>query len=190
MFNDSKNKSSIMEKISAKQFYVAWINAVNSRKKYLLEIQRQNKLFTKAIFNDEDPIVLKVAEALKLECYNQDYYSIDSCFYTQDDLVPNRPQNSYWLRNIRVAFEHENIFNDSLFEEVAHLSIINCDLRVLVTYPYDDGMSQLEKLHEIIKGNRLSNQYSEEESFMIIFGSETDFVWDGYIYKIDSWKKL
>lgn len=179
-----------MEKVSARQFYEAWIKIVNTKKEHLLEIWRQNKEFTKAIFQKEDSIVLSVAKELNLECYNQDYYSIDSCFYSKNDLVPTRPQGSYWLRNIQIAFEHENVFNDFLFTEVAHLCIINCDLRVLVTYPNDDGLSQLEKLHEIIKGNRSSNLYSEEESFLIIFGSETNFVWEGYIYKTSKWEKI
>ena len=68
--------------------------------------------------------------------------------------------------------------------------IINCDLKVLVTYPVDDEQSELEYLHTIIKGNRQSKAISDEESFLIIFGLESDFGWEGFIYKYANWQEI
>ena len=59
-----------------------------------------------------------------------------------------------------------------------------------MTYPNDDGKSQLEYLHKIIAGNRQSKTISKDDGFLIIFGSETDFVWEGYVYKDDNFKEI
>jgi hypothetical protein len=131
----------------------------------------------------------EVADKLHLLCYHSDYYSLDTVFYKEDDLVPGRPAVSYWLRDIRIAFEHENNFNSGLYREVSNLLITNCDLRVLVTCPNGDGHEQLEYLHKVIQGSRQSQTISDDESFLVIFGFESDFSWDGYVYKQDNWKR-
>ena len=179
-----------MDKISAQQFYQAWIDTVQLRKEHLLSIWRQAKIFTSHVKGDDASIMKEVADKLNLLCYHNDYYSIDTVLYKEEDLVPGRPQGSYWFRDIRVAFEHENNFNSGLYKEVSHLLITNCDLKVLVTYPIDDGQSELEYLHTIIKGNRQSKAISDEESFLIIFGSESDFGWEGFIYKNNNWQQI
>ena len=179
-----------MDKISAQQFYQAWFDTVQLRKEHLLSIWRQAKVFTSHVKGDDASIMKEVAEKLNLRCYHGDYYSIDTVLYKEEDLVPGRPQGSYWFRDIRVAFEHENNFNSGLYQEVSHLLITNCDLKVLVTYPNDDGKSQLEYLHTIITGNRQSKLISDDENFLIIFGSENNFGWEGYVYKNDNWKEI
>lgn len=179
-----------MDKISAQRFYQAWLDTVHLRKEHLLTIWRQAKIFTSHVKGDDASIMKEVADKLNLLCYHNDYYCIDTVLYKEEDLVPGRPQGSYWFRDIRVAFEHENNFNSGLYQEVSHLLITNCDLKVLVTYPIDDGQSELEYLHTIIKGNRQSKAISDEESFLIIFGSEGDFGWEGFVYKEDNWKEI
>lgn len=180
-----------MSKITSQQFFQAWIDAVQNRKEHLLNIWRQPGVFTSQVKGDDTSIIKEIADKLNLLCYQQDYYCIDTIFYKEEDLVPERPIGSYWFRDIRIAFEHENNFNSGLYQEVSHLLITNCDLRVLVTYPTDYGEEeQMEYLHKIIKGSRHSKVVSEEESFLIIFGSENGFLWEGYIYKEDNWKQV
>src|SRR5438309_6138042 len=92
-------------------------------------------------------------------------------FSKRKTLSPGSPPNTTWLRRIRVAFEHENYFNSGLFQEVSHLLITDCDLRVLVSYPNDPDAElsyQLKYLHEVIKGNDRSDQISEASSFLFI----------------------
>ncbi|MFT5891829.1 MAG: hypothetical protein ACI9Y7_001936 [Dokdonia sp.] len=179
-----------MEKIKATDFYNAWLETVNNRKEHLLKIWRNAKDFTRCIKGSENSVVDEIAEKLDLLTYPQDYYSIDTIFYKPEDLTPKIKPNTYWFRDMRIAFEHENNFNSGLYQEVSHLLITNCDLRVLVAYPDYEPDEMLEQLHEIIKGNRQSKTNSDEESFLIILGYENGFAWEGYIYKEDNWKKL
>lgn len=179
-----------MEKIKATDFFKLWIETVNNRKEHLLKIWRNAKEYTYYIKGSENSVVDEIAEKLGLLTYPQDYYSIDTIFYKPEDLTPKIKPNTYWFRDMRIAFEHENTFNSGLYQEVSHLLITNCDLRVLVAYPNYEPDEMLEQLHEIIKGNRNSKVNSDEENFLIIFGYYTGFAWEGYIYKEDNWKKL
>ena len=181
-----------MDKITSQSFFQAWHEIVNSRKDDLLKIWRSPAKVTSYIKGDDKCVMDAVADKLKLHCYPNDYYSIDTILYKKEDLVPGLNEGQYCLRDIRVAFEHENLFNVKLREEVSHLLITNCDLRVLVTYPPNDEKEQsiLDYLGNIIEGNRQSKVISDEESFLIIFGYEDGFCWDGYVFKKDKWKKI
>src|ERR1700721_1857293 len=143
-----------MKKISSQHFFEAWIDTVQGRREPLLSIWRQPRAFTSHVKGDDNSIMKEIADKLDLICYHHDYYFLDTIFYKEEDLVPGRPDGSFWFRDIRVAVEHENKYNRSLYQEVAHLLIINCDLKVLVTYPNDHWEGILEYLHEVIKGNR------------------------------------
>lgn len=181
-----------MDNISSEKFLQAWLQVVDNRKDYLLSIWRNNTEFTKTIKGDDASVMHEIANKLNLKCYHSDYYSLDTVLYKEDDLVPGRTQNSYWFRDIRVAFEHENNFRSGLYKEISHLLITNCDLRVLVTYPNTDkeAKKELEYLHNIIKGNRQYKSISKQESFLIILGSESGFLWEGYVFKEENWKPI
>ena len=43
-------------------------------------------------------VITKVADRLQMKCYDYDYYGIDALLYREEDLVPERPPGSYWLR--------------------------------------------------------------------------------------------
>jgi hypothetical protein len=179
-----------MEKVTAQLFYQAWLDTVTDRRDSLLTIWRKAREFTSCIKGSEDCVINEVAKRLSLLCYPYDYYSIDAILYKVEDLTPGIKPNTNWFRDIRVAFEHENNFRGGLFQEVSHLLITNCDLRVLVTYPNEDTEKELHYLHEIISGNRQSQEISEKENFLLIFGYETDFTWEGLVFKQDKWKLL
>lgn len=179
-----------MEKIQAIDFYKAWLETVSNRKDHLLSIWRNSKVYTSHIKGDDNSIIEEVAKRLNLLCYPRDYYSLDTVFYKEEDRTPGINPNTFWFRDIRVAFEHENNFKGGLYQEVSHLLITNCDLKVLVTYPNEDTESELKYLHEIISGNRQAKSISDEESFLIIFGYETGFEWEGFIYKEENWKRI
>lgn len=179
-----------MEKVTSLQFYNAWIETVSMRKNYLLDIWRNAKIFTKYIKGDSNSVMDEVALRLNLLCYPYDYYSLDTILYKPEDKTPDTNPDTFWFRDIRVAFEHENNFMSGLYQEISHLLITNCDLKVLVTYPNGDTENELKYLHKIISGSRQSKLLSDEENFLIIFGYENDFSWDGYVYKTDHWKQI
>lgn len=188
MKNQHKEKE--LEKISALNFYQSWLDTVANRKEHLLSIWRNAKAFTSYIKGDDNCVIEEVANKLNLLCYPRDYYSIDTLLYKQEDLVHKRDEGNYWFRDIRVAFEHENNFKGGLYQEVSHLLLVNADLKVLVTYPNEDTTNELQYLHEIISGNRQSKSISDDESFLIIFGYESGFEWEGFVYKQDNWKQI
>lgn len=178
-----------MDKITAINFYQEWVKVVNERKDEMCKIWRNNKKLTLFVKGSENSIIKKISDNLNLKSYEKDYYSIDTILYTDEDLVPKTKEGTFWFRDIKVAFEHENNVYSGLFQEVAHLLITNSELKVLVSYP-NEAEEELPYLHDIIKGTRHSKTLSEEENFLIIFGYENNFEWEGYIYKEDKWNKI
>jgi hypothetical protein len=179
-----------MDVITSAAFFEAWVSTVKTRKDHMLGIWRQARPFTAYVKGNEQSIMQEVATKLGLLCYHGDYYSIDTVLYKAEDLVPGIPAGSCWLKDIRVAFEHENSFNRDLYKEIAHLLITDCDLRVLVTYPNGGIDSILDYLHRIISSNRKATVYSQQESILIILGYEAGFRWEGRVYKSGEWRKL
>ena len=133
----------------------------------------------------------RVATHLGLKCYPHDYYCIDAVFYEPADVVPGTPAGSTWLRALSIAFEHENNVRSGLYQEASHLLIMDADLRVLVTYPLGDGIEdlELESVRSLIDGSRHAQRISDEESFLLILGSEP-FDWEGFVYKTNGWLRL
>ncbi|RZK45138.1 MAG: hypothetical protein EOO61_01075 [Hymenobacter sp.] len=179
-----------MDIITSAAFFEAWFSTVEARKDHMLGIWRQPRPFTAYVKGNEQSIMQEVATKLGLLCYHRDYYSIDTVLYKAEDLVPGIPQGSFWFKDIRVAFEHENNFNRNLYQELAHLLITDCDLRVLVAYPDSSIASILDYLHQIVSSNRKATVYSQEESILLVFGFEAGFRWEGRVYKSEGWQKL
>ncbi len=178
-----------MEQISGKSFFREWVNIVTERKKEMLSIWRENKKLTNFVKGSDNSIISELSKRFDLFSYEQDYYSIDTVLYKKSDLTPGIKENTFWFRDITVAFEHENSVSSGLYQEVSHLLITNCKLKVLVSYP-NEAEKELPYLHEIIKGTRHSKEISDKENFLIIFGYENNFEWEGYIYKENKWLKI
>lgn len=176
-------------------FLQAWVETVENNKCILLKDWRNPKTFTNLIKSNDECILKQVADKLNLKCYPHDYYFLDSVLYDEDDLVPDIPENNYWFRQVKVAFEHENVFNSGLYKELSHLLLTNSDLKVLVTYPShevheEQTLKEMNYLHKIIKGSSIQSDLSNNESFLLIFGSETGFVWEAFVYKEEDWKRI
>jgi len=177
--------------MTAQTFFTAWLDTVNEMKQQLVTDWRSAKLFTNHIKSSEDCVLKRIATRTDLLCYPHDYYSVDAVFYREEDLVPDRPEGSTWLRGLSVAFEHENNIRSGIYKEISHLLILDTDLRVLVTYPDNDiDGDEWKQAHDLIKGSRHQKHVSDRESFLIIIGWETEFEWQGYVYKEDGWKKV
>ncbi len=175
----------------AKKFYFAWCDKVNARKKELENTWRNSKAYTKTIIHSNSSILMDISETLGFKCYNADYYFIDAVFFKPEDLVPEYPE-AYYLTDLRIAFEHENDFASGLFQEVCHLLQVNCDLKVLVTYPPNetDELSELKYLYKIVRKSRKESALSENNSFLIIMGHDELAKWKGWIYKSTGWEQI
>src|SRR5437879_6355436 len=118
----------------AAEFFKRWVDACGQRHDVLFQDWPNQRVFTSHILSGPSPIIKDVADGLELKCYCG-YYCLDAVLFKEIDLVPDRPAGTTWLRRVRIAFEHENNFKSGLFQEVSHLLITDCDLRVLVSYP-------------------------------------------------------
>lgn len=178
----------------AVEFFNLWIDACVERNEKLVKDWSNGPLFTAHIFTEPDAVIEAVAKRLSLKCYCG-YYSIDAILFKEDDLVPGIPLGTTWVRRIRLALEHENYFNSGLFQEVSHLLITDCDLRVVVSYPGnpDELRNQLEYLRTVIAGSDRSKQIADSGAFLFIAGwrdVQTAISWHGYIFEDIQWRKL
>lgn len=115
--------------------------------------------------------------------------------------MPNEPHITY-QHTIRIAFEHENVLNLNVLQEISNLLTLNCELRVLVSHGDINSSKDLfVKFHEFISGCKESQKVSDERSFLFILGNKYETVeneikemqnitWKGYIYNTKEWTKL
>lgn len=73
----------------------------------MLKLWRNNKELTSFVKGSESSVISQIAREFNLLSYEQDYYSINAILYRPEDLTPGINPNTYWFRDIRVAFEHE-----------------------------------------------------------------------------------
>jgi len=178
----------------AVSFFELWVDACIQRYEVLHRDWSNCSAFTSHVFS-QNSIIEAIGKALGFRCYCG-YYSIDAILFTEDDLVPGRPAGTTWVRRIRIAFEHENDFDSGLFQEVSHLLITDCDLRVVVSYPgnREELDSQLEYLHSIIAGTDRSDRIAEDRAFLFIAGwrdiEKHTIEWWGYVYDHTAWRRL
>lgn len=177
--------------ILVEEFFTHWCDAIDARREEVNNSWCDNKAYTNLIIHSPNSIVMDVSKKLGLHCYNGDYYYLDSVFYGDYDYIKDFPEQCF-LTDIRIAFEHENNFKSGLFQEVAHLLLINCDLKVLVAYPpsESDEIKQLEYLHGIIYSSRISEELSNHRGFLIIMGHEEPYKWVAWLYHQDKWIEL
>jgi hypothetical protein len=139
-----------------------------------------------------DEIYPELAEELS-QLYYVEYNKIDVIFYSQEDLFPEIPVPPYFLRKIKIALEHENIFGNCLYSEFSKLLLINCDLKVIVSYPnWDDKTILLNYFQKILSTH--DTLKVENETILLIFGvreSEGDndnIYWNGYVNAGKKWE--
>lgn len=178
--------------ITSNYFFYTWLKVINKPERFetLKRIWRDNTSYTNEIITRENSVIEEVGKLLNLECYDRNYYSLDAILYNKSDKIPNIKENTYWFKDIEVAFEHENNYNNNLYQEVAHLLITRCNLRVLVTYPQYEKEPVSDYLHEIISSCSIATEISKKENFLLIFGYEKGHEWEGWIYKKNKWKLI
>ncbi|MBL7812697.1 MAG: hypothetical protein JNL57_10780 [Bacteroidetes bacterium] len=180
---------------TAIKFLNAWKKAVNEHKEELKKKWQNPTEFTNFIKGDNGTIIFDVARELKLECYPKDYYFIDALLYKKEDIVDGVVANTFGITGISVAFEHENKFDKHLYTETCKMLTVCADLKVIVTYPqgpigYKPTDTVMDFIHTIIKSSRHGDQISELENLLFIFGYQSDFEWEGYVFKKEGWKQI
>ncbi|HLP64755.1 hypothetical protein [Flavobacterium sp.] len=179
---------------TSKDFFQAWLNVVEQPERLatLKTIWSNYSEFTNEIITNENSVIDDISKTIGLKVYKRNYYSLDAIFYNVEDKVPETNSNTYWFKDIEIAFEHENTYNNNLFQEVAHLLITRCNLRVLVSYPQNDKEPVSNYLHKVISSCNIANEISVKENFLFILGYHYDgkCEWEGWIYQLNEWVKI
>ena len=118
-----------------------------------LEASQDNSSLTEFIPHMVDELANQMGLCHYCGNRNWDYYATDHVLYRSDEdqvpvgSLPNKTSTvkGCWLKRIRVAFEHENRMDGDKggYQEIAHLMIVNADMKVLMGYAeygdnYDD----------------------------------------------------
>lgn len=175
----------LQEPICPSRFFACWKAVCDAKKQDLLAAWTSCPALTAQIFNVEDAIVVRLASELKLKSYCG-YYSLDAIFFRDEDRVHCAPTGQTWVQNVRIAFEHENIFRSGLFTETSHLLITRADLRVLISYPDDQAQLEVE-LDNLSRVISQSDPAATDPAFLFIVGNRisdsTDIQWSAYTYQ-------
>ena len=177
------------------QFFELWVQTCTTQFVTLYRDWPNPPVFTADILSGPTSVMGVIETQLGLHGYSN-YYHIDEILYADQDLVPGIPVGQVWVRRIRVAFEHENFFLSGLFQEVSHLLITDCDLRVLVSYPGNDAELnyQLQYLHSIVAGSDRASTVAASQSFLFIVGwrdtTKGTIEWWGYVYEPTTWRRI
>lgn len=180
----------LMTTFSSRRFLQVWSEITARRSQELIAKWDMRPEYTSIILAGGDCIIGKVAEELGLTYYPNTYYHTDAILYSEANLVPERNENQWWFRGISVAFEHENVYNKRLYEEISHLLILHSELSVVVTYPQRGEAKHLLYYHSIIQGSPRAKELDKEESFLLILGYCGPLEWKGLIYKNEGWKEI
>src|ERR1051326_1916563 len=163
----------MITRIDAHNFFSSWVQICNERQHILFNDWFDKTRYTAHILSENNSVIDAVAATLDLKAYDG-YYFLDAIFFDQNkDLVPDCPEGKTWVRRIRVAFEHENYFDSGLFQELSHLLITDCDLRVLVTYTANENnlKAQFSYLLKMVLETDCSQLISESSSLLLIIGN-------------------
>lgn len=183
------------------QSFIKALNTVTKQdcKNVLSKWHANFGLFTEYMLDSDNSFLRLVANELNLKCYTNGrmgYYFIDAVFYKPEDQITTYSPSETWLKNIRIAIEHENQFDHKLYQEVSRLLIIKCDLRVLISYydrKDDDYYNQITNgLYQIIKSIPDSENIAKSKSFLFIIGAGTTQrpSWEAKIFGNDGWVTL
>jgi hypothetical protein len=187
-----------MQRVSSKAFFEAWLKSVRSKNSELINVWNIAKSYTQAVLGYKDSVIADVAESLSLKHYSE-YYSMDAIIFDPkaDKILDCAPLSETWLCRARVAIEHENVFFSGLYKEVGHLLLLDCDLRVLITYPppHNDRVEpELSKLSGIIEQSGKAKVISKESSFLLILGfksqGDVHVRWSARVFKDGDWIEL
>ena len=112
-----------------------------------------------------------IAEELKLELYNRDYYTIDAIFYEEKN-IKHFDKDAVYAKYIAIALEHENRLYGSQ-AEINKLQLINTPLKVLITYSgsSEEKDSYLSMYSEIIDEADIFSDFSTLRRQLVIFGA-------------------
>jgi len=180
---------------TATSFFNLWVQTCTAQFTILYRDWANPPVYTADILSGPTSVMGVIETKLGLHGYS-DYYHIDEILYADRDLVPGIPAGQTWVRRIRVAFEHENFFQSGLFQELSHLLITDCDLRVLVSYPgsEDELNFQLQYLHSVVAGSDRASGIAASHSLLLIVGwrdtTKGTIEWWGYVYEEPAWLRL
>lgn len=173
--------------MKAETFLTSWSQAYHARREPILAAWDSRKAYTCEMVN----VLSDIASENGLQM-NTEYYSTDAVLFRDEDA--HQDGRALYVINPTVLFEHEND-SDSITDEIAHHLLLDADLHVTVGYFYDRvNDNYLEYLRGIINKSRKAATLKEKRSFLIILGSDDEWLengyWRGFLYQGDHWEEL
>ena len=182
-------------RITAADFLISWKNVCAKNLDVLNREWFNDKVYTDWMLNGPDSITGQISKEMGLSKYSG-YFFVDNVIYAEEDLISGSPDGSVWLRQIRIALEHENDFSSGLYTELSHLLTTACDLRVLIAYPPSEAelVRELKYLHSIVVETSRSPEIAATKGLLFIAGwpPTKDGVIErwGYVYEQEDWRRL
>ncbi len=168
--------------ITPEMFKAAFLQVASEHEGELLNLWNDAKTYTSYMFSGEDSLLATVARRLSL-AYFSSYWSLDAIFYRQKLTSYFHPSATY-AESLLVALEHEN---DARIAhcEIRKLSLFNCPLKVLITYPNPrDAATFLPKYADIVGRADIFKDFSTLRRQLVIFGlwNAGSISWHFYFY--------
>jgi hypothetical protein len=145
------------KRITAEKFYFDLVEEFNKKKQScaLAAKWRSDTFWTNLMLNKENGIIWKLACKNNLRFFDESW-KIDALLCRMDDNIEVLKEGEFtreydYLCNAEVVVEVENAYKFFLQDEIYKLSLINCPLKVGITYIERADEKFVEKAKERIK---------------------------------------
>jgi len=176
--------------ITPEAFKEKFLDVAKERETQIIELGKEDKNYTELMLKN-DGIIANVAFHLGLEYYRE-YWTIDAIYY-------RRKHNKYfssratYAEYLSVAIEHENLAHTA-HVEINKLSLFNCPLKVLITYPLNEknAMALLDEYSDILVKADIFKDFADNRKQLVIFGYFEDekVHWKFHVYRGDGFTRI
>jgi len=169
--------------ITPKKFKEVFLSHAEKEKERIISLWREDKKFTELMLGYNEGIVAKTAEALGQKYYRE-YWTIDAVYFKRKIQKYFSKLGTY-AEYLSAAIEHENLFKTS-HEEMNKLSMLNCPLKVLITYPPQDEAPQLLKEYaDILSRADIFKDFTLKRKHLMVFRylNRPEDSWSFFVYQ-------
>jgi hypothetical protein len=149
-------------------FKAAFLEVATEHEAQLLNLWDDATAYTSYMLSGQGSFLATVAKQLSL-AYFPGYWSLDAIFYRHKLTSYFHPSATY-AESLLVALEHENNARTA-HSEISKLSLFNCPLKVLITYPNPrDGETLLSEYADIACRADIFHDFSILRRQLVVLG--------------------
>jgi hypothetical protein len=181
--------------VSPEEFNAAFLGVSRRREAEIAAVWEDWPRFTELALDGKNGLLATVAQELGLQ-YCQEYWNIDAIMYEKldtENFPPDGGWNGYLMaEQLAVVIEHENNVGTAQ-EEMNKLSVYNSPLKVLFTYPEEEGVEDCSRMYaDILRRADVFNDFTLHRRHLVIFGfmPKQDVRWESYVYRLGEFVPL